>query len=1002
MAEFDKDRDLEWLGHVQPVGLVVSPHVLATLGLSPQYQTAAETEVANALLADKAPVLPDGWAFVRDILGWPADQVAGAPDGPLLDGALRIEVPESATRLEPDWAVAKPGGGWQLLVRIEAPGIEPDKRGALEGWEATPHQRFERLLRETGVQTGILITDTELRLVHAPRGETSGWLGFPLRPLGSVAGRPMLGGLKLLLNRRRLWTDAENARLPAVLAESRRAQAAVSTQLATQVLGALHELLRGLYAADPEHTATLARTPAKAQHLYEGLLTVLLRLVFLLYAEDRDLIPSRPDRAARDFYDQGYGVRTLHARLMEDAARHPDTMDERRGAWGRLLALFRLVHAGDGAGWIRSRGGKLFDPTAFSFLQGQASADDPPRVPPVSDGAVLRVLDRLLMLDGERLSYRTLDVEQIGSVYETVMGFTVTALKGPALAIKAGRNNRTPVFVDLADLLNKRGAERLKSLKEEANRQGTLSPRQAQPITAADSEAALAAALAPLVDDRGSPRAQVWPAGTPLLQPTDERRRTGSHYTPRDLTQPIVEHALAPAFERLGENATPEQVLALKVCDPAMGSGAFLVEACRQIAARLVRAWALHPGTRPTLADDEDEDLLARRLVAQCCLYGVDKNPMAVDLARLSLWLATLARDHEFTFLDHALKAGDSLVGLTEAQIESLTWTDERQGSLWAGLVRQRRNEALQRRDSIRSAADDVTLAEQEAKHRLLEATLEQARTIGDAVIGTFFAGARSRERLKRRDAVFDPSLSNDEAWKAMHDSAASLRTGQNPLRPFHWETEFPEVFAGTDPGFDAIVGNPPFMGGKHISSEQGDSYADWLQVTHQAAHGNADLVAYFFRKAFALLKSGGCFGLVATNTIAQGDTRETGLYWLLQNGGAITHATRRLPWPGEAAVIVSVVHLRKGAAFNPILDDRLVDRISAYLVEGDMDASPSVLAANSGLAFNGCVLVGLGFTFDDDNAAKGKALPASARLYRTTRHRRERLRLGPITGGEF
>jgi hypothetical protein len=391
------------------------------------------------------------------------------------------------------------------------------------------------------------------------------------------------------------------------------------------VLGALHEILRGLYAAEPTRIGALARR--QPQHLYEGLLTVLLRLVFLLYAEDRDLIPSRPDPAARDFYDQGYGVRTLHARLLEDAARHPDTMDERRGAWGRLLALFQLVHAGDGTGWIRARGGKLFDPAEFPFLQGQASSDDPPRVPAVTDGAVQRVLDLLLTLDGERLSYRTLDVEQIGSVYETVMGFTVAVLPGPALAIKAGRNNRTPVFVDLTDLLKKCGAERLKSLKEDANRSGTLSARQAQPITAANSEAAMAAALAPLVDDRGSPRAQVWPADTPLLQPTDERRRTGSHYTPRELTNPIVEHALAPAFDRLGENATPEQVLALKVCDPAMGSGAFLVEACRQIATGLTRAWALHPGTRPPLADDEDEDLLARRLVAQRCLYGVDKNP---------------------------------------------------------------------------------------------------------------------------------------------------------------------------------------------------------------------------------------------------------------------------------------------------------------------------------------------------------------------------------------
>ena len=162
------------------------------------------------------------------------------------------------------------------------------------------------------------------------------------------------------------------------------------------------------------------------------------------------------------------------------------------------------------------------------------------------------------------------------------------------------------------------------------------------------------------------------PPAAPLLQPTTSAVRR-SHYTPRSLTEPIVRQALAPAFERLGPDATPAQILDLKVCDPAMGSGAFLVEACRQLGQRLVQAW-LRPGPKPGIPADEDDELHARRLVAQRCLYGVDRNPMATDLARLSLWLATLAREHEFTFLDHALKTGDSLIGLSRAQIAALNW----------------------------------------------------------------------------------------------------------------------------------------------------------------------------------------------------------------------------------------------------------------------------------------------------------------------------------------
>ena len=155
------------------------------------------------------------------------------------------------------------------------------------------------------------------------------------------------------------------------------------------------------------------------------------------------------------------------------------------------------------------------------------------------------------------------------------------------LAIKAGKNNKTPVFVALDDLLAKKGKDRIKELKENVGR--ALTAAQAKPVEDAKSIEDLAAALDGMVDERGSPKKRVAASGTPILQPTGERRRTGSHYTPRSLTAPIVKYALEPAFDRLGPDATPEQVLELKVCDPAMGSGAFLVEACRALGERLVR-----------------------------------------------------------------------------------------------------------------------------------------------------------------------------------------------------------------------------------------------------------------------------------------------------------------------------------------------------------------------------------------------------------------------------
>lgn len=361
------DPNLEWLGYVQPVGLVLSPAILDRYGLVPEEQTRADGDTVAACLSSEgeARALADPWTFVSRILGWREHQVAGLQGAPPLPNGLAVAIDEADSILEPHWAVIDPEGRPTLLVRIEEPGVAPDQRGALAGWEATPHQRFERLLRENdaGVRAGILLTDDQLRLVYAPKGETSGWLSFPLRALATVAGRPMLGGLKLALNAFRLHNDAPERRLPALLKQSRDAQAEVSAKLAEQVLGSLHQLLRGLHAADEARIAHLAK--GQPDHLYGGLLTVLLRLVFLLYAEDRGLIPSATDEDGRRLYDQGYGVRALHAKLTADAARYPDTMEERRSAWAQLLVLFRLVHKGGGEGFIKGRGGDLFNPAVY-------------------------------------------------------------------------------------------------------------------------------------------------------------------------------------------------------------------------------------------------------------------------------------------------------------------------------------------------------------------------------------------------------------------------------------------------------------------------------------------------------------------------------------------------------------------------------------------------------------------------------------------------------------
>ena len=970
----------DWIGYLQPVGLVVAPAALARIGLWPAPQGPADNDAVADRLGGFAD---DPWPFFRDILGWPANRVLR---GDAIPDALRIAFPELDTLLEPHWAVAAPDGTTQLLVRIERPGLVLDRRGTLPGWEATAQQRFERLLRETGVPAGLIIgaretgrqgamaTETVLRLVVTPRGAVSGHMSWPLDALTQVSGRGMLAGLKLLLDAHALFTGPPSHRLPAILAESLAAQADVSNLLAQQVIASLHELLRGLDAADAPRIRALAADDP--DHLYKGLLTVLLRLIFILYAEDRGLMPSVGGGMAATLYEQGYALGGLHVRLRDDAALHPDTMDERRGAWGRLLALFRLVDRGHPSGFMQARGGRLFDETSFPFLLGRDTPDDPEQVLPVGDGYVLRILDKLLMQKGERVAYRALSVEQIGSVYEAVMGFTAERARAPMLAIRAGKANRVPVWVDLDALAAAATGEREKRLKAWTGR-GAYPAAVSRALRMATGVEAVAAALAPIADPRAAPRGVPVAPGTPILQPTDERRRTGSHYTPPTLTRPIVTHALAPAFARIGPDAGPAEVLDLKICDPAAGSGAFLVEACRQLGERLVAAWARWPARRPTIPADEDELLHAKRLEPQHCLRGVDRYPVGFDLAKLSLWLETLASAHEFTFLDAVLRCGDSLVGLPTPKIVAVTWDKvSGQHGFIEAIVREGIDAAAQLRRLMRSEAEIASYATQEHRHQAATAALERAQLVADGVLWAYFAGSNARDRAARLAEVQQCVLAPGSAgWARLTAWRDALRQEPIGITPFHWELEFEDVFNRPDPGFDAIIGNPPFAGKNMIAAAHAAGYLDWLKTLHAGAHGNADLAAHFFRRAFDLLRRGGAFGLIATNTIRQGDTRDTGLTRILAEGGTIFRAVSRHLWEGEAAVVVAQVFVRKGdATTEAVLDDRPVRRISAYLMEGDLDGSPATLRANAATAFHGSILLGTGFTFDDEGAAKGKA----------------------------
>lgn len=584
---------LEWLGYIQPVGLVVS--IPALLSAQAQVNRNIAPDQARFLAClprdasdNPVPELTDFRQFAQQVLGWRESDLDEVIPGDPRFSSLEAVLPEYGETLRPTGAVGSeqwPVASGQLsdtenrqlttdncppLLLIQSlPANTPfDKLpadAAETHWQATPQAKFERLLRETRVPIGLLVSPSHIRLVYAPRGESSGYMTFSVAEMAQVAGRPIFAALHMLLCEERLFSLADRQRLPAILADSRKYQNQVSTELAQQVQAALYELLRGFQAAnDATHGDLLRELLAQnPNEVYRGLLTVLLRLVFLLYAEDRDLISTDP------VYVNHYSVTGLFARLRADASRHPDTMDQRYGAWAQLVTLFRMIYEGGSHGGLRipARKGYLFDPKRYPFLEGVVGSQlsvvrtgqtellttdnrqltTEAQLPRISDGVIHRVLENLLILDGERLSYRTLDVEQIGSVYETIMGFNLEVAQGRSIALKPKKPHGAPCTVNLEALLAIKSADRPKWLKSQSDQE--LSGQAETALKEAQTVEDLLAALDRKIAKNVTPN--VMSKGSMVFQPSDERRRSGSHYTPRSLTEPIVRKTLEPVLGQL-------------------------------------------------------------------------------------------------------------------------------------------------------------------------------------------------------------------------------------------------------------------------------------------------------------------------------------------------------------------------------------------------------------------------------------------------------------------
>ena len=568
-----------------------------------------------------------------------------------------------------------------------------------------------------------------------------------------------------------------------ILSEQHRA--AVRTSLQQGVHDAVLSLLQAFAGAHRRSRAI------PLDELFDESLVVIYRILFLLFAEARALVPKW-----HPVYRDSYTIESL--RESTERERKP------AGLWESIQAIARLAHHGCRAGTLRVPpfNGRLFSPLHAPLADAVSLDDGAVRE------AILSLTTRRQGTIRRPIAYADLGVEQLGGVYERILDYA------PA-----------------------RSADRPRSL---------------------------------------------------TLRPVGRRKATGTFYTPRALTEFMVRRALAP----LVRDASSEQILALRIVDPAMGSGAFLVAACRYLSAAyesaLIREGAL------SATDIEDADRARfRRVIAVRCLFGVDINPMAVQLARLSLWLATLARDKPLTFLDHHLRVGNSLVGASiedvlrrpqshkrpAAQREQLPLFDLDQLDRDVRMI-------VGTRTSLALGADD-TIEQVRTKERVLaslqraDAPLSRWQRVANLWCAEWFGFAGKPRAGKAFGPLVDDILGRGSVLPA--NMAKPILDGAQTIadrsRFLHWPLEFPEVFHDVNgsrpvaPGFDAVIGNPPWevLRGERQSTDDTAliSFSRRSGIYRWQSEGHANLYQLFLERALSLVRTGGRIAMVLPSGFA-------------------------------------------------------------------------------------------------------------------------------------
>jgi hypothetical protein len=831
-------------------------------------------------------------------------------------------------------------------------------------------------LRRAGQHLAILTNGRQWRLVFAGLDfDASCEWDVDLWFEEGIPG-PQLEALRRLLHPKRFDPSGDDSPpLLEAIQASRRGQSELSATLGERVRAAVEELVQahGEALKDPALDASGA-------DIYRAAVRVVMRLVVVLFAESRDLLPRH-----NPVYHDAYGLQGLFEGLERIAVRGRSRLAHRSAAWPRILALFRLIYGGSHheALQIPRYGGDLFkpgnpesqDPMVRALTVFESACFNPDH-PLVSDAVVWRMLELLtrtqVRVRQGRSSTRVtvpvdfsdLSSEYIGILYEGLLDYELRPAPDdePIVFLAVGNEPALPMsrlegmedrqIKDLFESLKKTGDDNTEEAEdagteEEASAEEVQPDDEPEPDETGDEEtvdgeaeddaeqtaletaqrralawtqnAAQVAGLVKKPRGRQTPeralahqrkveatarqlvRRVVLPGEWYLVRWGGTRKGAGTFYTRPQLAVPTVHRTLRPLVWNPPENAdgtadtkapvdkwspkTPEDILRLKACDPGCGSGSFLVASLRFLTDAVYEALHVHgrlsgDATRPLdellgLRGSSEEDLQAlrlpsrpedddfeprtkailRRYVVERCIYGVDLDPLATELCKLSLWIETMDRDLPFSFLDHKIKTGNSLVGAWFDQFQhypAMAWKNREGGdkSHSNGVhfekdVRTKAIKAFTKRvqgDLVQfirlerklsepiyedpAKVHDDALKRLEQLHLLpVQDSAEKARLYHELI---------ASEEWQALKAAFDLWCAC-WFWPADHlDQAPLASTFPDPeaetqaissrvaveKRFFHWELEFPDVFSEVGTGFDAVLGNPPWDIAKPSSKE--------------------------------------------------------------------------------------------------------------------------------------------------------------------------------------